>query len=170
MRVLWYNPDEINRSLVDGDGENRLDLELRSVMSTLFYGKGAPIHKGNFASIGISVAIMRKGNAYMDFIKESDKMAEVLVAALIPYLPPQSQDVANEYEAGEYVAAAHGAIHDLGILRADLPETLINGIDGLIKQIKIENDSFNLRFLHQMETGLFQLNERLALTNGRKMA
>jgi hypothetical protein len=113
---------------------------------------------------------MRKGNAYMDFIKESDKMAEILVAALIPYLPPQSQDVANEYEAGEYIAAAHGAIHDLGVLRADLPKTLINGIDGLIKQIKIENDAFNLRFLCQMETGLLQLNERRTLTNGQKMA
>jgi hypothetical protein len=106
----------------------------------------------------------------MDFINESDKMAEVLVAALIPYLPPQSQDVADEYEAGEYVAAAHGAIHDLGILRADLPEALIERIDGLIKQIKEENDSFNLRFLRQMETGLLQLNERRALIGGRRMA
>jgi hypothetical protein len=106
----------------------------------------------------------------MEAVKESDKMAEVLVAALIPYLPPQSQDVADEYEAGEYIAAAHGAIHDLGILRADLPEALIEGIDGLIKQIKEENDSFNLRFLRQMEAGLFQLNERRALINGRRMA
>ncbi|MDR1136491.1 MAG: hypothetical protein LBL49_10040 [Clostridiales Family XIII bacterium] len=106
----------------------------------------------------------------METIKESDKMAEVLVMALIPYLPPQSQDVADEYEAGEYVAAAHGAIHDLGILRTDLPETLLEGIDGLIRQIKSENDSFNLRFLRQMETGLLQLNERRALISGRRMA
>jgi hypothetical protein len=106
----------------------------------------------------------------METIKESDKIAEVLVAALIPYLPPQSQDVADEYEAGEYIAAAHGAIHDLGILRADLPETLIDGIERLIRQIKSENDSFNLRFLQQMETGLLQLNERRTLINGRKMA
>jgi hypothetical protein len=106
----------------------------------------------------------------METIKESDKIAEVLVAALISYLPPQSQDVADEYEAGEYIAAAHGAIHDLGILRADLPETLIDGIERLIRQIKSENDSFNLRFLQQMETGLLQLNERRALINGCKMA
>jgi hypothetical protein len=56
---------------------------------------------------------MRKESAHIDFIKKSDKMAEALVAALIPYLPPQSRDVADEYDAGEYVAAAHGAIHDL---------------------------------------------------------
>jgi hypothetical protein len=79
-------------------------------------------------------------------------------------------DVQNEYDAGEYVAAAHGAIHDLGILRTDLPETLIDGIEGLIKQIKAENDSFNVRFLRQMEEGLLQSNERRALINGRKMA
>jgi hypothetical protein len=102
----------------------------------------------------------------VETIKESDKIAEVLVAALIPYLPPQSQDVADEYEAGEYIAAAHGAIHDLGILRADLPDTLIDGIGRLIRQIKSENDSFNFRFLQQMETGLLQLNERRALING----
>ncbi|MDR1588754.1 MAG: hypothetical protein LBS51_01005 [Oscillospiraceae bacterium] len=106
----------------------------------------------------------------MDYIKESDKMAEALVAALIPYLPPQSRDVADEFEAGEYVAAAHGAIHDLGVLRADLPEALIEGVEGLIEQIKAENGSFDLRFLHQMETGLLQLNERRALVRGQRMA
>jgi hypothetical protein len=106
----------------------------------------------------------------MDLIKKSDKMAEALVVALIPYLPPQSQDVANEYESGEYVAAAHGAIHDLGILRVDLPEKLIKGVEGLIAQIKAENDSFDLRFLPQMETGLLQLNERRALVRRQRMA
>jgi hypothetical protein len=108
--------------------------------------------------------------AKMDCMNKSDEMAADLVKQMLSYLPPQSSDVADEYNAGEYVAAAHGAIHDLGILRADLPENLLDGIGSLIQRLKSEDDSFNLRFLGQMEIGFEQLKERRELLHGHKTA
>jgi hypothetical protein len=106
----------------------------------------------------------------MGYINKSDEMAAVLVKQMLSYLPPQSSDVTDEYNAGEYVAAAHGAIHDLGILRADLHENLLDGIGSLIQRLKSEDDCFNLRFLDQIELGFEQLKERRALLHGHKTA
>lgn len=93
-------------------------------------------------------------------IKDSDRLAADLVEKLLPYLPPQSHDVKSEFEAGEYVAAAHGAIHDLGILRADVPEELLDKMNALVVCVETEDDSFNRRFISQMKTGILQLRGR----------
>ena len=54
----------------------------------------------------------------------------------------RSEDVKDEYEAGEYVAAAHAAIHDVGVLRTDIPAGLLHNIETLIVQIETEDDAF----------------------------
>jgi hypothetical protein len=90
----------------------------------------------------------------------SEKKARDLAKKLIPYLPWQSYDVKEEYEAGEYIAAADGAIHDLGVLRTDLSDELISGIEDLIKTIRDENDAYSVNFLDHMITGFDQLKLR----------
>ena len=72
----------------------------------------------------------------------------------------------DEYEADEYVAAAHGAIHVLGVLRTDIPAQLLQDMEALITQIETEDDVFNLKFLDSMKIGYNQLKDRWMLVNG----
>ncbi|MDR0874697.1 MAG: hypothetical protein LBN12_00630, partial [Clostridiales Family XIII bacterium] len=97
-----------------------------------------------------------------------EEMAKELDEKLIPYLSWQSADVKDDYEACEYVAAADAAIHDLGAVRADLPEQLLSQIELLIDAIRNENDEWNIRFVDHMEKGYKQLKERFDLTSGKK--
>ena len=106
----------------------------------------------------------------MSDIPKSDICAENLVKNLIPYLHPSSFSIKDDYEAGEYVPAAYGAIHDLGVLRADIPEQLLQDIETLILQIESEDDAFNLRFLDSMKTGYKQLKDRWVYVNGNQSA
>ena len=106
----------------------------------------------------------------MSDIAKSEVCAKNLVNNLIPYLPPSSSDIIDAFEAGEYVAAAHGAIHDLGILRADVPEQLLQDIEKLLMYIKTEDDVYNLKFLSSMEIGFNQLKERWVLVNNNQSA
>jgi len=99
----------------------------------------------------------------MSTLLRSETMAEELVRCLIPFLPPQSSDVIDEFNACEFIPAAHGAIHDLGILRTDLPIELIQKVEELISTIKSENDSFNMRFLSGIENGYQQILGRQVL-------
>jgi hypothetical protein len=96
----------------------------------------------------------------MSELSISEKKARDLVKKLIPYLPWQSYDVKDEYEAGEYIAAADGAIHDLGVLRTDLSDELLLGIENLIETIRDENDAYSVNFLDHMTTGFNQLKSR----------
>jgi hypothetical protein len=106
----------------------------------------------------------------MSDIAKSEICARNLVNNLMPFLPPSSIDVKDEYEAGEFVAAAHGAIHDLGVLRTDIPLQLIQDIEALLLQIEEEDDAFNLRFLASMRAGYDQLLNRCMLANSIQSA
>jgi hypothetical protein len=96
----------------------------------------------------------------MSELSVCEKKAKVLVEKLIPYLSWQSSDVKDEYEAGEYIAAADGAIHDLGALRSDLTDALLSAIEDFIDTIRNENETYAIRFLTRMTTGLYQLKSR----------
>ncbi|MDR3364222.1 MAG: hypothetical protein LBS91_04650 [Clostridiales Family XIII bacterium] len=100
----------------------------------------------------------------------SEKKARIVVKKLMPFLPWQSSDVKDEYDAGEYVAAADGAIHDLGALRTDLADALLTDIEDLIDTIREENDAYAIRFLDRMETGLYQLKTRRELAQSGRTA
>jgi hypothetical protein len=89
-----------------------------------------------------------------------EKKAKGLTEKLIPYLSWQSSDVKDEYGAGEYIAAADGAIHDLGALRSDLTDEILSEIEDLTDTIRDENDAYAMRFLNHMITGLNQLKSR----------
>ena len=106
----------------------------------------------------------------MSDIANSEVCAKNLVKNLISYLPTSSSDITDAYEAGEYIAAAHGAIHDLGILRADIPEQFLLDIEKLLMYIKTEDDTFNLKFLASMEIGYSQLKERWVLVKSNQSA
>jgi len=101
---------------------------------------------------------------------EADALAKKLVGRVEPFLPSESSDVRDEYDAGEFVAAADGAIHDLGFIRADLPDEAIELIELLIERIKEGADAWNARFVGRMEIGLRQLKERRGLMRGEKKA
>jgi len=106
----------------------------------------------------------------MNDIKKSEICAKALVDSLIPYLPPSSADVKDDYDAGEYIAAARGAIHDLGILRADITEQLLREIEMLLTHIETEDDEFNLKYMASMKIGFNQLKDRWALVNDNQSA
>ncbi|MDR1271774.1 MAG: hypothetical protein LBK04_02110 [Clostridiales Family XIII bacterium] len=106
----------------------------------------------------------------MNYMTKSDTIAKNLLDELIPYLPASSSDVKDEYEAGEYVAAARGAIHDLGMLRTDVTIQILQDIETLLEQIEAENEPFNLKFLTSMNTGYNQLKSRWILVNGDQSA
>jgi hypothetical protein len=84
---------------------------------------------------------------------KTEVSAKILVTKLLPYLTWQSADVQDDFDAGEFVSAANGAIHDLGAVRADLPDELINEIALFIDVIRIENDAWSTRFLPHIEAG-----------------
>jgi hypothetical protein len=96
--------------------------------------------------------------------------ARDLVEQLLPYLPASSADIKDEYDAGEYIAAAQGAVHDLGILRADIPENLILDIEALLTQIEDDAVPFYMKFLPSMRVGYSQLSERRKLVDGKQSA
>ena len=107
----------------------------------------------------------------MSYMTKSEICAKDLVNSLLPYLPPSSSDLKDAYEACEYVAAAQGAIHDLGVLRSDIPEQLLNDIEKLLMLIETEDDaSYYIRFLDSMKTGYKQLKDRWVYVNGNQSA
>jgi hypothetical protein len=106
----------------------------------------------------------------MSSLSAIDNEAKLLVEKLIPYLPWQSEDVKDEYAAGEYIAAADGAIHDLGAIRADLPEELLEAIESLIGSVALEEDPYTARFLDRMRNGLRQMSQRRSLTRHQRTA
>ncbi|MDR1014620.1 MAG: hypothetical protein LBL86_06540 [Coriobacteriales bacterium] len=106
----------------------------------------------------------------MNKLSKTEKQAKALVEGMMPFLLWQSGDVRDEYDAGEYVAAADGAIHDLGALRADLPEEILDEIGGLIGEIRKNADPYAARFIVRMETGLAQLATRRELMQPKKTA
>jgi hypothetical protein len=101
---------------------------------------------------------------------EIDEIAKRLAEKLLPYLSWQSADLKDDYDAGEYVAAANGAIHDLGAVRADLPEPILSEIELLIDAIRNEEEDWYGRFLGNMETGYKQLKERFDIISGKQTA
>jgi hypothetical protein len=96
----------------------------------------------------------------MDDLTALDREAKELVEKLIPLLPWQSEDVRNEFEAGEYIAAADGAIHDLGALRADIPTELLKAIEAFINNMERVRDTYDARFLDRLRVGFLQLKQR----------
>jgi hypothetical protein len=106
----------------------------------------------------------------MNSLSAIDNEARLLVEKLVPYLPWQSEDVRDEYAAGEYIAAADGAIHDLGAIRVDLPEELLKAIESLIASVELEEDPYAARFLDRMKTGLQQMTQRRSLIRHQRTA
>ena len=98
-------------------------------------------------------------NAFM----ESDIIAKKILEELIPFLSERSEDVIDEYNGREYIPAVHGAVHDLGIIRADLPESILSRIESLVDLLIEEGDAFNKKFISDIQNGICQLNERKRL-------
>jgi hypothetical protein len=96
----------------------------------------------------------------MSELSVCEKKAKEITEKLIPYMSWQSSDVKGEYDAGEYIAAFDGAIHDLGALRFDLPDETLTEIEDLIDMIRDENDAYSIRFLDRMIIGFNQLKTR----------